>query len=125
MNIDTIIQREKTIIAEHSQQIEEKIAYCRSLLPKLVNHLRDEYHVSQVILIGSLTDRAWRFTLESDIDVVVKGLNPALYIKAWKEVNEIAETGVGVRVDLIDWNSTNHYLKTITNEWGEILYERC
>ncbi len=123
MNIDAIIQREKTLIAEHSRQIEEKITLCRSLLPTIVNHLRDHYQVSQIILIGSLTGHAIHFTLESDIDLVVKGLEPSLYIQAWNEVNEIAEAQLGVSVDLIDWVSTNHYFKTIINEWGEILYE--
>ncbi len=60
--------------------------------------LKEEFGATSVILVGSLAHGAW-FTPESDVDLVVVGIRPEDFWRAWRLVEEI----IGDReVDLVD-----------------------
>jgi predicted nucleotidyltransferase len=122
MDLETVIRRERQLVADRERCVGEKKAQCRALLPELVELLKEQYQVSAVILIGSLAGESANFTLDSDIDLVVRGLAPSDYIRAWIDLNEITEPVA--KVDLVDWQTANEYMRTITESWGEVLYER-
>lgn len=122
MDIQAVIRREQQKIAERTQLTAEKKLHCRRLLEPLVACLSKKYEVSTVILIGSLARNADGFNLDSDIDLVVIGLEPTKYLQAWIDVNNIANPVA--EVDLIDWSSANEQMRIITEQWGETIYER-
>ena len=57
----------------------------QTVLKKVINILIREYHVSRIVLIGSLVDKD-RFGFHSDIDLCVEGLPDNLYFRALGEL---------------------------------------
>lgn len=80
--------------------------------------LRDKYHVRKVYLIGSLVRG---FVHErSDIDLVVEGLIPNLYIKALTELWDLLPAGV--ELNLIPFESAFDSLKEKAVNEGRVIY---
>jgi predicted nucleotidyltransferase len=83
------------------------------LMTKMIaSMLYKKFSVQKVFLIGSLLDFEW-FHDRSDIDIVVEGLDPKQYFKAWLEIENITD---GEPFHLIDVNdiSEEFYSKVIT-----------
>jgi len=80
--------------------------------------LRDKYHVKKVYLIGSIN----RGTVHerSDIDLVVEGLIPNLYMKALTELWELLPAGV--ELNLIPFESAFDSLKERAINEGRLIY---
>jgi predicted nucleotidyltransferase len=78
----------------------------------IASMLYKKFSVQKVFLIGSLLDFDW-FHDHSDIDIVVEGLDPKQYFKAWLEIENITD---GEPFHLIDINdiSEEFYSKVIT-----------
>jgi predicted nucleotidyltransferase len=83
--------------------------------------LKKKYKVKEVYLIGSLrtTDNVRFIREDSDIDLVVKGMENELYLPALAELYEILP--FNVMLDLIPFEDTNERFKKRTIEQGEIL----
>jgi predicted nucleotidyltransferase len=81
--------------------------------------LAEEFAVSRVYLIGSLT-RPGHFHLHSDIDLVVEGLLPEKFSQAERRLEEIS----AIPVDLIDGNELNEGFFARVRREGVILYDR-
>ncbi|MBW2039978.1 MAG: nucleotidyltransferase domain-containing protein [Deltaproteobacteria bacterium] len=80
--------------------------------------LRNNYKVRRIFLIGSVVkgyvhDR-------SDIDLVVEGLPPNMYMKALTELYDILLPGI--ELNLIPFEDAYESLKKKTIQEGEIIY---
>lgn len=80
--------------------------------------LKDKYKVRRVFLIGSLVKG---FVHErSDIDLVVEGLSPDLYMKALTELRDLLPAGV--ELNLIPYEDAFESLKEKAINEGELIY---
>lgn len=90
----------------------------RKTTKRCVSVLKDEYKVRRVFLIGSLVKG---FIHErSDIDLVVEGLSPELYMKALTELWDLLPTGV--ELNLIPYEDAFESLKEKAINEGELIY---
>jgi len=79
--------------------------------------LKDKYEARRIFLIGSL---AKGFVHErSDIDLVVEGLSPGLYVKALTELWDLLPAGA--ELNLIPYEDAFESLKKKASE-GELIY---
>jgi predicted nucleotidyltransferase len=84
-------------------------------LPALVEVLVERFGARCVILIGSLADGGFR--VDSDIDLVVAGLEPALFWRAGAALDALA----GRSVDLIPFEAMSDAMRQGA-ERGRILH---
>jgi len=89
-----------------------------SLAKKCALILVSKYKVKKVFLIGSLVKGY--FHDKSDIDLVVEGLIPELYIKALTEIYDILPSGI--ELNLIPFEDSYESLKEKTIKEGKILH---
>ena len=88
------------------------------LAEKATEILKNDFHVKRVFLIGSL---AQGYIHErSDIDIVVEGLAPGLYIKALTHIYDILTPGV--ELNLIPYEQSFKTLKEKTLREGKMIY---
>jgi len=78
--------------------------------------LVDKFGARRVYLFGSLAEGM--FKRASDIDLVVEGLNPVLFFKAYVEISDLAGK---FNVDLIPFEAYKY--KSEIFEKGKLLYE--
>ncbi|MBM4066109.1 MAG: nucleotidyltransferase domain-containing protein [Planctomycetes bacterium] len=90
----------------------------RLLANKCVELLKKKYQVKKVFLIGSIVKGI--IHKKSDIDLVVEGLPPDLYIKALTELWDILPPGV--EINLIPFEDAFESLKEKTIKEGELVY---
>lgn len=81
--------------------------------------LRKEYSVKRVFLIGSLVRGIVH--KKSDIDIVVEGLAPELYIKALTRIYDVLPPGV--ELNLIPFEDAYESLRRKTVEKGMLIHE--
>jgi len=91
----------------------------RKLALDIAKVLKEKYKVKRIFLIGSLVkgyvhDR-------SDIDLVVEGLPPELYIKALVDASDIVEWNI--EVNLIPFEDAFESLREKILKKGELIYE--
>lgn len=89
----------------------KKVAY------KIARFLKEKYKVKRVFLIGSLSKGIVHE--RSDIDLVVEGLPPELYIKALTEAYDILS--VKAELNLIPFEDAFPSLKEKTLKEGEVI----
>ncbi|MGQ9617123.1 MAG: nucleotidyltransferase family protein [Spirochaetota bacterium] len=99
-------------------KLEERKKYLVLLAKKCAKFLKEKYKAKRIFLIGSLTkgfvhDR-------TDIDLVVEGLLPELYIRALTEAYDILPPGV--ELNLIPFEDAFPSLKEKTLKKGELIY---
>lgn len=88
------------------------------LAEKATEILKNDFGVKRVYLIGSL---AKGYVHErSDIDIVVEGLSPPLYIKALTQIYDILPPGV--ELNLIPFEDAFETLKEKTLREGMLIY---
>jgi len=90
----------------------------QKIAKKCADILRDKYKVRKVILIGSLVKG--KVHEKSDIDLVVEGLKPSLYISALTDLWDILPSGV--ELNLISFEDTFDSLKEKAVNEGEYIY---
>lgn len=90
----------------------------RLLANKCGELLKKKYQVEKVFLIGSIVKGI--IHKKSDIDLVVEGLQPDLYIKALTELWDILPPGV--EINLIPFEDAFEGLKEKTIKEGELVY---
>jgi predicted nucleotidyltransferase len=95
---------------EETQEREQLL----SRIQKAANELKKQFSVRRVVLFGSLAHRAW-FSLDSDVDLAVEGLESASYWKAWGLVENIIDTHP---VDLIDIEKAGESLRHTIERHG-------
>lgn len=97
----------------------QRFRKAQAVLKRAINILVKKYHVSKIILIGSLLDKN-RFGFHSDIDLCVEGLPDEVYFKAIGEL--LLETDE-FDVDIIPFESVSPAM-TDRIEKGQVLYEK-
>ena len=90
----------------------------RKAAERCVFVLRDKYKVKRAFLIGSLVKGI--IHKRSDIDLVVEGLAPGLYMKALTELWDILP--VGVELNLIPFEDAYESLREKAIAEGELMY---
>lgn len=90
----------------------------QKIAKKCAGILKDKYQVKKAILVGSLVKGIVHE--KSDIDLVVEGLEPSLYIKALTDLWDILP--VGVELNLIPFEDTFDGLREKTIREGELIY---
>ena len=85
---------------------------------KCAEVLINNYKVKRIFLIGSLVKGCVHS--KSDIDMVIEGLSPYLYIKALTELYEILIPGI--ELNLIPFEDAYESLKEKTIKEGELIY---
>lgn len=101
-------------MVETSAQIISKKEKFLAIARKCAKILKNKYKVRKIYLIGSLV--GGHFHAESDIDLVVEGLNPELYIKALTELYDLLP--IGVELNLIPFEDAFISLKEKTIKEG-------
>lgn len=115
---DTYFKNDRYQTAKTQKKVDKRKAQAWETAIQLSQLLSEDFGVNKVILTGSLlTDR---FSVDSDIDLAVEGLNPEWYFKAAAAVDH---SGQPFPVDLIDLDRSNEWLRKRVAE-GEVLYER-
>jgi len=95
-----------------------KIEELREIAEKCVWILKNKYKVKKVFLIRSLAEG---YVHErSDIDLVVEGLSPDLYIKSLTEFWDVLPSGLELNV--IPFEDAFESLKEKTLKEGELIY---
>ena len=96
----------------------ERYATMRQRAQQIAAELRRTYGASvRVYLIGSLLDPD-RFRTDSDVDLVVEGLEPAEYWDAWRIVESLAASGA---VDLVRLETAGEPLRERVRAEGQEL----
>lgn len=90
----------------------------KGLAYKVAHFLKAKYKIKRIFLIGSLVGGIVHE--KSDIDLVVEGLPPELYIKALTEAYDILSGGV--ELNLIPFEDAFPSLKEKTLKKGELIY---
>ncbi|MGC8977483.1 MAG: nucleotidyltransferase family protein [Candidatus Ratteibacteria bacterium] len=91
----------------------------RKLAEKIAQLMKEKYKVKRIFLIGSLVKG---YVHErSDIDLVVEGLAPELYIKALTEAFD--NLPPGVELNLIPLEDAFESLREKVLKEGELIYE--
>ncbi|MBS3766446.1 nucleotidyltransferase domain-containing protein [Candidatus Bipolaricaulota bacterium] len=90
----------------------------RKLAQECADHLRGEYGVSAVHLVGSAVTSN-RFHPRSDIDLMVKGLPDEKYFEALKDCWDLLPPGF--ELDLIPWDDAPEGLMKKTRKKREKL----
>lgn len=90
----------------------------RKTAERCVFVLRDKYKVKRAFLIGSLVKGI--IHKRSDIDLVVEGLAPGLYMKALTELWDVLP--VGVELNLIPFEDAYESLREKAIAEGELMY---
>ncbi len=90
----------------------------KRIAKKCADILKDKYKVRRIILIGSLVKGIVHE--KSDIDLVVEGLEPSLYIKALTDLWD--NLPAGVELNLISFEEAFESLKEKAINEGEYIY---
>lgn len=110
----TYWKQQQTLRRRQSHRLAE---LARRDLVRIVQILRDKYHVQRIILFGSLVKG--RFMAESDLDVAVAGLAPADFFTAYAEINRLTR----FPIDLKPLENLHpHFYQRVLAQ-GETLYE--
>ena len=99
------------------EDLREREASARRLLPVLVEHLVRGYGVGRVVLIGSLAEGG--FHARSDIDLAVEGLHGAALYRAGAELEALASP---FHVDLIPIEDAWDTMHTKIEQVGVVLH---
>ena len=91
----------------------------KEVAKRIAQLLKEKYKVKRIFLIGSVVKGIVHD--KSDIDLVVEGLSPELYIKALTEAYDILPSGV--ELNLIPFEDAFPSLKEKTLKKGELIYE--
>ena len=91
--------------------------YMIKLAIKCGEILRDKYRIRRVFLIGSLVKGIVHS--KSDIDLVVEGLEPQLYMKALTEIYDILPSGL--ELNLIPFEDAFETLREKTIKEGRLI----
>ena len=95
-----------------------RIEELRKVADKCVQVLKDKYKVKRVFLIGSLVKGVVHE--RSDIDLVVEGLSPDLYMKALTELWDFLPAGI--ELNLVPFEDAFESLKKKTLKEGDLIY---
>ena len=90
----------------------------RKIAERCIEILKDKYGVKRIILIGSLVRGVVH--QKSDIDLVVEGLPPVLYIKALTDLWDILPAGI--ELNLIPFEDSFQTLREKAIKEGECIY---
>ena len=102
-------RRAESLRQKRAEQAREVAALCAERLVR-------KFGASRVYLFGSLVEN--RFRLDSDIDLIVAGLLPALFFQASAHISRLAGS---FKVDVIPWESYRYQAEVL--EKGKLLYE--
>jgi len=97
---------------------EDRKKYLLEVADKCAKLLKEKYKVKRVFLIGSL---AYGIVHErSDIDLVVEGLAPEIYIKALVDLSDIVQWKE--EINLIPFEDAFESLREKTLREGKLIY---
>lgn len=102
--------------AEENERARAAKDLAQAALPSLVTLLADRFGATAVVLIGSLA--RGEFREDSDIDLVVAGLDPTCFWRAGAALESTANRPV----DLIPWEAASEELKHVVVAEGRLLY---
>ncbi|MCK4762948.1 MAG: nucleotidyltransferase domain-containing protein [Candidatus Aminicenantes bacterium] len=108
---------EKDLDSKKKADAQRKELYTR-MAKECAVFLIDKYKVNRAILIGSLVKGV--FHERSDIDLVIEGLPPELYIKALTELYNILPPGV--EINLIPYEDAFDSMKEKAVAEGQLIY---
>ena len=106
-------------IAKRKEKLHRRKLHMIEIAKQCAKVLKNRYHAREVYLIGSLT-RDRPIHERSDIDLVVAGLDDAIYFKILNCLYEIArdEDGSEIDIDLITLESATESMKVVVNTAG-------
>lgn len=83
--------------ARRRQEAERRREAARSVAKEAAHLLKNEFGAERVILFGSLVHGAW-FHPDSDIDLVITGIAPDAFWRAWAALDQVSE---GFEINLV------------------------
>ena len=99
---------------EREAEVEKRWVQARRVAAQAAKLLRQEFGAKQVLLFGSVADRAW-FTAWSDIDLAVWGLSPDRFFAAVAAVTGLSPD---FKIDLVDPESCSSSLRSMIEREG-------
>lgn len=84
-NLDKYLPTWRKRLAEDADALERRRREAEEAAARMAAILGTEFRAERVFLVGSLLEPEW-FGPSSDIDLVVVGLEPALYFKALSRI---------------------------------------
>ena len=114
-NIEQYKQYWSKKIKANKEKLEERKRKLTHYAKLCSNFLKENFQVKKVYLIGSLA-RDYKIHENSDIDLVVEGLEDKQYFQALNKLYEIVPNGINI--DLITKETATHYLKEIIKTQG-------
>jgi predicted nucleotidyltransferase len=115
---DQYLQHQREEVRRQDAAIDARRQRARAVAVDLAALLAREFHVSRVLLFGSLV--AEGFSLESDIDLAVSGLEPDRFFEAWSALSQASDFAV----DLIVLETASDSLRAVAVSEGVTLYDR-
>jgi predicted nucleotidyltransferase len=115
---DQYLQGQREEIRRQDAAIDARRQRAREVAVDLASLLAREFHASRVLLFGSVV--AEGFSLESDIDLAVSGLEPDRYFEAWSALSQASDFAV----DLVVLETASDSLRTVALSQGVTLYDR-
>ena len=97
------LKREGVVLSEMAMNDAKKIA----------GFLKDNYRCGDIYLVGSLLDKE-SFSLNSDIDLVVKGMPKDKYFSILAEIRDITR----FPVDIIPYEDANNLMRETVEKEG-------
>jgi len=98
---------------------DQRVLKAQAVVKRLIHILVRDYHVSKIILVGSLADKH-RFGFHSDIDLCVEGIPDKLYFKA---VGELLMEAGEFDIDLVPFENVTPKMRELI-EKGKVLYDK-
>ena len=103
--------RRKRILTSEERSVREALF---RKIDQAANLLKSRFGAQRVWLFGSLAHQAW-FSLDSDVDLAVEGLQTGDYWEAWRAVEDII---LDREVDLIEIETASNSLKKAIERYG-------
>ena len=117
-NIEQYKQYWSKKIKENKEKLEERKRTLTHYAKLCSNFLKENFQVKKVYLIGSLA-RDYKIHENSDIDLVVEGLEDKQYFRALNKLFELVPDGI--HIDLITKETASHSLKEIIKAQGVVI----
>lgn len=114
---DQYIRHEREEVEQREAAIRARKQVARAAAEKMAAELGQRFRVTRVWLFGSL--RSGQFSLHSDIDLAVLGLDPRQYFTAWSALSGSSD----FQVDLVCLETASESLRQMVLSEGVILYD--
>lgn len=100
--------------SEQKQAMVQRRESAWAVARQAANLLKEQFGATRVVAFGSLAHGAW-FNARSDIDLMVVGIPPEKFWRAWAELDHV---GSGFEIELVSESELTESLRTVIEQEG-------